>query len=234
MRSTGEIYGAGGIVRSAWTAPSLLVRDGLTFSHLDVGAVRAVQLCMPHDISSRHSPRACALDLTRLLLLATFAFMGTTAGASPITATLDGCVKVDDLRLADAEWFAHGTFQAVAFDDWQAGCDTTILTPVHDVYVFDEDRTLDTLTARLNLAVLPTCGRRQYDLHYYLEEGVLDPFGLKSLVIDTGVDCPVVCLVDCGNGHRVPEPGVFTLVALGAATLYRRRAGRSQSKTRRP
>jgi hypothetical protein len=116
-------------------------------------------------------------------------FVASPAGAHPITATLEACVLSTDERLATAVWSAIGTFQAVAFDDPVAGCDPTIAHPVLDAYEFDEDRLQNTLVAWLNMSNLPTCGRRQYDLHYYLEEGVLDPMGLKSLVIDTGVNC---------------------------------------------
>jgi hypothetical protein len=109
--------------------------------------------------------------------------------ASPISTTLEGCVAVTDPRLTNALWSAEGTFQAVAFDDELAGCGTTIKHPVIEPYWFDENRPANTLRAWLRLENLPTCGRRQYDLHYYLEGGLLDPMGLKSLVIDTGVDC---------------------------------------------
>lgn len=162
--------------------------------------------------------------VARLLLVCGVCAVATHAAAAPITASLEGCVAVGDSRLGDAVWFAHGTFQAVAFDDWQAGCGITILVPVHNVFVFDDDRALNTLTARLDMNSLPTCGRRQYDVHYYLEDGQLDPLGLKSLVIDTGVDCVVTCLVNCGvAGQTVPEPGMTAVLTLGLVYACRRR-----------
>ena len=126
-----------------------------------------------------------------LLLAVLFALMpiASPAFAAPIMGTLDGCVMVNDPRLAGALWSAAGTFQAVAFDDRSPGCEPTIATQINNAFLFDEDRIADTLAARLNLSNLPTCGRRQYDLHFYLADGVLDPFGLKSLVIDTGILC---------------------------------------------
>lgn len=157
-----------------------------------------------------------ALSIAALFVL--FVLFATQLQASPITSTLDGCVHVTDTRLAEASWFANGTFQAVAFDDAVAGCDATISLPVFDVFVFDEDRGADTLRAQLNLLNLPTCGRRQYDLHFYLADGALDPHGLRSLVIDTGVDCatqtppaPTPVLP-----RPVPEPPVWLL---GAASV---------------
>ena len=165
-------------------------------------------------------------------------FVASPAGAHPITASLEACVLSTDERLATAVWSAIGTFQAVAFDDPVAGCDPTIADPVLDAYEFDEDRLQNTLVAWLNMSNLPTCGRRQYDLHFYLEEGVLDPMGLKSLVIDTGVNCigePVSPgpLGIPGPGsptqHSVPVPvpepsGLVLLVgAIGWALHARRR-----------
>lgn len=158
-----------------------------------------------------------------LLLLAVVALLllaASPAHTAPIISTLDGCVTLTDPRLAEAAWSATGTFQAVAFDDALAGCDTTIETPISDAFLFDEDRWANTLKATLNLNNVPVCGRRQYDLHFYLDAGVLDPFGLKSLVIDTGIDC----------GHApppvepppsVPEPGALLLFSLGAIAWRR-------------
>jgi hypothetical protein len=145
-------------------------------------------------VADKSKPRARAKSALRGLgeaavLAVACSFVATPAGAHPITASLEGCVLSNDERLATAVWSAIGTFQAVAFDDPVAGCDPTIANPVLDTYEFDEDRLQNTLMAWLNMSNLPTCGRRQYDLHYYLEEGVLDPLGLKSLVIDTGVNC---------------------------------------------
>jgi hypothetical protein len=135
-------------------------------------------------------------------------FVASPAGGHPITASLEACVSSTDERLATAVWSAIGTFQAVAFDDPEAGCDPTIANPVLDAYDFDEDRLQNTLVAWLNMSNLPTCGRRQYDLHYYLEEGVLDPFGLKSLVIDTAVNCVGNPLSPLPAGvPGVPGPG---------------------------
>jgi hypothetical protein len=141
-----------------------------------------------------------------------------SASAGLITTTLEGCVTLDDPRLRDATWFSSGTFQAVAFDDPVAGCGTTIAIPVSDPYLFDEDRLADTLTAWLNLHNLPECGRRQYDLHLYLADGVLDPLGLKSLVIDTGVDCEEPPGPPPGPPpESVPEPAAVLLLLTGLA-----------------
>lgn len=145
--------------------------------------------------------------------------LGGTAAADPITTTLEGCVSVDDARLLSARWSAAGTFQAVAFDTAASGCAPTIDRPVHEAYLFDEDRQGNTLTAWLDLANLPACGRRQYDLHMYLDDGVLDPFGLKSLVVDTGVDCVTPEAMPRagaqGSSHRVPEPSRGSLLSAG-------------------
>ncbi len=165
-----------------------------------------------------------------------FVLIASPAFAASITSTLDACVMVDDSRLAQAVWFAPGTFQAVAFDDPIPGCDPTIFTQIRDAYIFDENRLEDTLLARLNLDNLPTCGRRQYDLHLYLSEGMLDPMGLKSLVIDTGVACGQA---GAGGGASlgstlntpvaVPEPGALLLTA-GALVFGRLRRNGPRKK----
>jgi hypothetical protein len=176
-----------------------------------------------------------------LIVLAGLAWP-TTAAGEMITTTLEGCVAVTDARLADARWFANGTFRAVAFDDDTAGCDPTIADQIQGAYLFDEDRIANTLEAWLNLDNLPRCGRRQYDLHLYLDNGVLDPMGLKSLVIDTGIDCPQPfdgsgLAPDAASDAAptpaaVPEPGTLGLVAVGASYLWsrRRRLRESQPK----
>ena len=166
--------------------------------------------------------------VTAAVLAVACGFLAAPANAHPITASLEGCVLLTDERLAEAVWFATGTFQAVAFDDPAAGCDMTITQPVLDAYEFEEDRLGNTLKASLNMANLPTCGRRQYDVHYYLAEGILDPMGLKSLVIDTGVDCfalsivPIVPIVSA-RLESVPEPANLVLLAVGLGWASRRR-----------
>lgn len=167
------------------------------------------------------------------ILLTTVMVMGLAAGAAadPIAATLEGCVDVTDPRLAEASWFAYGTYQAVAFDDDAPGCEATIARQVHDTYTFvDEgEGDLRSLLARLTGENLPTCGRRQYDVHFYLAGGLLDPFGLKSLVIDTGIWCTgaVVDLSteprDPGGPVREPPLGVLVLVTIGASLFMLRR-----------
>jgi hypothetical protein len=157
------------------------------------------------------------------VLAVAYGFLATPASAHPITASLEGCVSSTDERLAEAVWFAIATFQAVAFDDPDAGCDMTITRPVLDAYEFEEDRLNNTLKAWLNMSNLPTCGRRQYDLHYYLEEGILDPMGLKSLVIDTGVDCFAHSIGSSAHLESVPEPVNLVLLAGGLGWALRRR-----------
>jgi hypothetical protein len=160
--------------------------------------------------------------LGRALLVATLALVAAPTSAHPITAALEGCVVVTDARLAEALWTATGTFQAVAFDDPFAGCDTTIAHPVQDAFLFDENRFDNTLKAWLDLSKLPSCGRRQYDLHHYLGYDVLDPDGLKSLVIDTGVDC--ITFSQEPPDNHVPEPSSFALVACGFVAVFWLRA----------
>jgi hypothetical protein len=173
-----------------------------------------------------------------LIVLVGVALTPRAAAGETIRTTLEGCVSVTDPRLSQAEWFANGTFRAVAFDDAVAGCDPTIAHPILDAYVFDENRLANTLGAWLNLDNLPRCGRRQYDLHMYLADGVLDPMGLKSLVIDTGIDCDQATGFEPGFEpgfdirqplpSAVPEPGTLTVLGLGVAHvlwLRRRRRG---------
>lgn len=169
-----------------------------------------------------------------VLLIIGLGLVPRPALAGPIMATLEGCVSVSDVRLEDASWFASGTFQAVAFDDDEPGCEPTIEHPLLEGYIFDEDRIDNTLTAWLNLENLPHCGRRQYDVHYYLAEGILDPLGLKSLVIDTGVPCAESAAALLGeetlrnSPAKIPEPG--TLVLLTGALSYARTRWRRQAR----
>jgi hypothetical protein len=141
--------------------------------------------------------------------------------ADPIAATLEGCVSVTDARLLDASWFASGTFQAVAFHDPEPGCEATILWAIDptDAYRFEEDRAENTLLAQLNLARLPSCGRVQYDLHAYLDAGLLDPFGLKSLVVDTGLACAPESPLEPPRRREVSEPLGILMMAYGALWL---------------
>jgi hypothetical protein len=182
--------------------------------HQRAGALHAPVLYVVADRLSRMGRAKSGLRrLGEAAVLAVVcSLVASPAGAHPITASLEACVLSTDERLATAVWSAIGTFQAVAFDDPVAGCDPTIANPVLDAYEFDEDRLQNTLVAWLNMSNLPTCGRRQYDLHYYLEEGVLDPMGLKSLVIDTGVNCLDDPLSPGPLGVTgVPGPGSPTL-----------------------
>jgi hypothetical protein len=163
--------------------------------------------------------------LSRVLvaIVITVAFSPVAAASSlhPIAATLEGCVLVTDPRLAEALWSATGTFQAVAFDDPFPGCETTIDQPVVDPFHFAEDRATNTLKAWIDLSKLPTCGRRQYDVHYYLDFDILDPTGLKSLVIDTGVECIEFSRQPPDD---VPEPSALAMMVCGLAFLAYRRA----------
>ena len=185
--------------------------------HQRAGALYAPVLFVVADRLSRlaRAKRRLRRLVEAAVLAVACSFVASPAGAHPITASLEACVLSTDERLATAVWSAIGTFQAVAFDDPVAGCDPTIANPVLDAYEFDEDRLQNTLVAWLNMSNLPTCGRRQYDLHFYLEEGVLDPMGLKSLVIDTGVNCIGDPLSPGPLGvPEVPGPGSPTLHSL--------------------
>jgi len=147
------------------------------------------------------------------------------AYAGPITASLQGCVSVHDPALASAMWTATGTFQAVAFDEGTPGCAPTIAHPVSAAYEFDDDRANDTLEAWIRMSMLPVCGRRQYDLQPYLDNGGLDPAGLKSLVVDTGIACGgtltpanLISTVTsrAGSYSSVPEPTPVSLLGLSS------------------
>lgn len=131
------------------------------------------------------------------------------ATAGPITATLEGCVSVSDPRLASAFWSASGTFTAVAFDEETPGCAATIAHAVRDAYEFEDNRAQDSLAAWLDMSNLPVCGRRQYDLQPYLAAGGLDEWGLKSLVIDTGIACAGAASALAGDsvGIGTAQPG---------------------------
>ena len=194
-----------------------------------IALARSMLLCRSMVAETLTGPEGEKGALRRVMAAAVLAvaygFLATPASAHPITASLEGCVLSTDERLAAAVWFAIGTFQAVAFDDPAAGCEMTITQPVLDAYEFEEDRLANTLEASLNMANLPTCGRRQYDLHYYLAEGILDPMGLKSLVIDTGVDCFALSIVPIVSARleSVPEPASLVLLAGGLGWAIRRR-----------
>jgi hypothetical protein len=172
----------------------------------------------------------------RIVVVILFGFLlpAQPASAGPITASLEGCVMLDDSQLATATWFASGTFQAVAFHDPLPGCDQTITDALAGAYTFDENRAADTLRASLNPNALPTCGRVQYDLHAYLAFDVLDPMGLKSLVVDTGIACgegqgALVSIDgddddthgrgDGADGPDLPEPPLIVLLALATSGL---------------
>jgi hypothetical protein len=188
-----------------------------------------------HDSSPLSRCRHPGRGAAALVLSVTLFVVPAPALASSITTTLEGCVLTTDPRLAEAMWSAPGSFQAVAFDDEMAGCGSTIRSSVDDPYWFDENRAENTLKAWLNLENLPTCGRRQYDLHYYLDAGLLDPMGLKSLVVDTGVDCYDRNLLPQHTPPAqeptpsVPEPGGLWLwmYAVGYAAWRRVRPGPS-------
>ena len=164
------------------------------------------------------------------------------AYAGPITASLQGCVSVHDPALASALWTATGTFQAVAFDEGTPGCAPTIAHPVSAAYEFDDDRANDALEAWIRMSMLPVCGRRQYDLQPYLDNGGLDPAGLKSLVVDTGIACggtltpvnltsPVTSPVTsrAGSSSSVPEPTAVSLLGL-SSVLWVLKNRRSQTQ----
>jgi hypothetical protein len=168
--------------------------------------------------------------MKRAIALTLMLFCGRAAAAGPITASLDGCVTLNDERLRDAVWRAVGTFQAVASDDPLAGCAPTIAHPVSDAFLFDDNRAENTLTAWLRLDRLPTCGRRQYDFQPYLADSSLDPLQLKSLVIDTGVSCLAgnITFGIPGPTTSMPEPWLPVLIGVGALAWGIR--GRNQGR----
>jgi hypothetical protein len=121
----------------------------------------------------------------------------------------------------------------VAFWDPTAGCDPTIAIPIvlHE-WIPNFDGTGGLMTVA-HPELFPTCGRIQFDAHSYLGlTGLLDPMGLVSLVVNTGIDCrtdPFAGGGDDKNGGGgnepqgpppgVPEPPGVWLVTLGLAAF---------------
>lgn len=125
------------------------------------------------------------LPLVVILLAA-----ASSAAAGPITPTIQGCVSASSLGVGQAKWTAPEHFQMVAFWDPVAGCDPTIAIPIvlHE-WISNYDGTGGLMTVA-HPESFPACGRIQFDAQSYLGQGaVLDPMGLVSLMVDTGIDC---------------------------------------------
>ena len=163
--------------------------------------------------------------MTRIVVLGLLVFLmpiaPRPATASPILATLEGCVT--SIAEGEATWTSLDYYQFVAFWDPLAGCDTTITSQgifhrFEDVYR-DGHRGL---YAEVVPALLPSCGRVQFDAQEYIEteRGFLPLGQLKTLVWNSEIDC---------NG-RVSEPAVLLLAGVAAAVAAgwrRRRANKS-------
>jgi len=122
----------------------------------------------------------------------------------------------------------------VAFWDPTAGCDPTIAIPIvlHEwIPNFDGTGGLKTVA---HPELFPTCGRIQFDAHSYLGlANLLDPTGLVSLVVNTGIDCRTDPFNDKDTGGGgggggvvnpqgvpgVPEPPGVWLLSIGIAAF---------------
>lgn len=145
------------------------------------------------------------------------------AAADPmlVQASSEGCIGLADF--AGADWLAVGSLQAVAFHDPQPGCAPTIKNAIRpgDFFEYDDDRLAGTIRALVRPDVIPRCGRVQIDVERYVAPGMLDPLSLRSLVIDTGVECPPgVGVPPPTPPHQefrvaVPEPSLVAILAFG-------------------
>lgn len=156
-----------------------------------------------------------------LLLLLALLAIPRAATATPIVATLEGCVT--SIAPGQATWTSLEYFQFVAFWDPMAGCDTTITSQgifhrFEDVYR-DGHRGL---YAEVLPDLLPLCGRIQFDAQEYIPtpNGILPLGELKTLVWNSGVDCEYG--PPPGPPKRAPEPGTALLLAMGIAVAARR------------
>jgi hypothetical protein len=121
-------------------------------------------------------------------------------------------------------WSHTEHFQAVVFHDPIAGCDSTIFERVDWLLQFHIDYEANGgLRVTSDSTNFPTCGRMQFDMHRYLENGVLDPYGLISLVVNFGTDCGGVPIPPTPQVPKpIPEPTSIVLVGTGAAFLCAR------------
>lgn len=109
------------------------------------------------------------------------------AEAGPIQPSHEGCTSSLPVGASWTDTNAPTGFLFMAFYDMEAGCGETIRNPTggfHSAIVLpDGGYKIEVLAA-----LLPICGRIQFDAHGYNATG-LDPLALKSLVYNTGVDC---------------------------------------------
>jgi hypothetical protein len=157
-----------------------------------------------------------------LFLLALFG-MVTTASATPILATASGCVD-RPATPTEFAWSHNDHFQAVVFHDPLAGCDETIYRRTDELLEwhvnFDGQGGLRVTSDSRRL---PTCGRLQFDMQTYLANGMLNPMGMVSLVVNLGSNCgtqPLLPLPPIAPPPvPAPEPATMTLFATGLAVL---------------
>ena len=143
--------------------------------------------------------------------------------AAPISASVWGCVTV--LPEGAATWISTEHFQFVAFWDAVSGCEPTIAHPVVLHEWLENFDGAGGLKVQALQSLVPKCGRVQFDAHAYLggPNLILDPFGLVSLVLDTGVDCEVLPTPPIRPfGGQLPETDTLWLIGIGAALTMAR------------
>ncbi len=113
--------------------------------------------------------------------------------ATAITAPLQGCVQASTL-LQPLTWSAPSHLVYGQYRDPKSGCDPTV--DLFDHVLLTSETVFGFSTAVLDPRSLPTCGRVQLDFE---SPGTKD--SLRSLVIDTGVDCPEA-MSSNGSGER--------------------------------
>ena len=221
------------------------VRRDVTYRARDAETLAVGALCDRR--AKRRSGRAVKTPLagTALLLSTALTILSsawTPAVAEPIgiSFTHRDCVAASALPTGatGVSWTSRDQFQAVAFWSAGSGCAPTIDIPVGILEWSEDQRGWSATLSESWRAALPaTCGRVQIDIQAYIAgaDHILDPDGLRSLVIDLSPCAPTpetgprptIDGLPTRTPSAVPElsVGLLLTAAAVAAWAQRRRRG---------